>query len=120
MRLSKRFKRLAWEGLGWSVAAGLALALTVTFVLGSARERDLQARLSAAEARNQLAARGLAVCEATTATLKNSLAVVEARAPSGASTGPMTTAELLAREARGGDACSRAMEAEALVREAAR
>jgi hypothetical protein len=120
MRLSKRIRTLAWEGLGWSAAAGLAIALAVTVALGLARESQLRARVAAAEARNATAARSLAVCEATSATLRNALTVVEATGRNRAPSGPLTSGDLLARRAAGADACARALEAEDLVREAAR
>lgn len=121
MVLSKRYRDLAWEGLGWSVAAGLAIALIVTVAFGLANERSLEARIAAAEARSQVAARTLSVCQATSATLKNALTVAQTHASdaSGADIG-LTPDALLARRAVGVDACARAYEAEALVREAAR
>jgi hypothetical protein len=122
MALSKRVRGLAWEGLGWSVAAGLAVALVITVGAGLANERALNARLAAAEARTSGVSRTLAICEATSATLKNTLATLQAAAAGGASTsdGPLTPEALLARQAAGADACARAYEAEALVREATR
>lgn len=120
MRLSKRIRTLAWEGLGWSAAAGLAIALAVTVALGVSTERDLRARLAAAESRNAAAARNLAVCEATSATLRNALTVIDTQGRSPTPPGPLTPDQLLARRAAGADACARALEAEELVREAAR
>lgn len=121
MTLSKRVRGLAWEGLGWSVAAGLAVALVITVGAGFANERALSARLAAAEARTTVAARSLSVCEATSATLRNAVATLQV-AEGGASTSgvALTPEALMARQAAGADACSRAYEAEALVREAAR
>ena len=49
MRLSKRIRTLAWEGLGWSAAAGLAIALAVTVGLGLTTERQLRAELAASQ-----------------------------------------------------------------------
>jgi hypothetical protein len=119
MGLSKRHRALAWEGLGWSFAAGLGLALLVSLALGFTREQDLKARLAAAEGRATVAARSLSVCEASSTGLRNALAAVNSATPRGAG-GVMTSQDLLTRPATGADACARAFEAEALVREATR
>jgi hypothetical protein len=93
--------------------------LAVTVAQASMTERSLRMQLAEANARHGGVARSLAICEATSARLQNSLEVLETSAtnPGGA---PLSAEALMARQARGQDACARAYEAEALVREAAR
>ena len=104
--------------LGWSVAAGLALALLFSIWMGFATERRLRAELAAAKAQSATAGRSLAVCEAKAVSLQNTLDVLSRPAEAVKPGTPLSAAALLARQAVGADACARAYEAEALVREA--
>ena len=120
MRRTRRIRELTWPLLGWSVAAGLGIALAITVAQMSMTERTLRAQLAEATARHGGAARSLAICEATSARLQNTLEVLQTSATAKPGGAPLSAEALLARQAQGQDACARAYEAEALVREAAR
>jgi len=108
-------KRSLFGMAGWIVAAALAVALVVVTLTAEQRLSVL-----AEENRGALAVadRRLSICEAEKNTLTAALEVLDGGRSVGA--GPMDTADLLSRQARGVDACARALEAEALVREALR
>ena len=91
----------------------------VTASVSPAARRRVQPG-AGAQARNASASKSLAVCKATNLTLTNALTVIETGGKAQASTANLTPDQLLARRAAGADACARAFEAEALVREAAR
>lgn len=97
--------RAAWMGgLGWAIAAALGLALV--FALTN-EHQETELRQSSAVSRASIE-RNLAICQAQNRTLEATIEVLQP----GASGEP-----LLTRRARGMDACSRALEAEQLIRE---
>ena len=104
-------KRLAL--LGWLVAAGLAVALALVWRSGEARIAALKAET---DVRLASAGRELGVCQAESQALKASVEVLRP----GTAQGLLSPDAILARASRGADACARALEAEALVREAVR
>lgn len=124
MRRITRQKRhrgvLAPGALGWGVAAALAAALLISLKLGSDTTHRLTAELAVARAQNATAGRNLAVCEAKAGSLESALAVRTGATDAATRGVELLPEALLARQAAGADACARAFEAEALVREAAR
>ena len=120
MGQSKRRRALVWPGLGWAVAIGLAVALAVSVALGLATEHRLRAELTQLQARSVSSGRDLALCEANAVSLKQNLAISQALVSRLTTGNPLSAAEILARKPAGFDACTRAFEAEALVREATR